>query len=237
MCVIALFKKSKPTEEIIKQMSSINKDGAGVAWREDGVVNWRKGLSNETLFRITKELKLPFVVHFRFGTVGKNSKHLTHPFPVSKDIELDVVGSGKDVIFHNGHWEGWRDYCLGYIQTRSIRLPKGDFSDSRAIAWMVYHYGFEFLKLLPDTNKFIVMTPKHLWSSGDFKEKDGNWYSNLYWERTEVVTRYGWNADTQSWNKPSDDEKETKDEVVDGKTVEDTYGDEIFRSRENEYSV
>ena len=44
MCVIVVAETSFPAYDDLKLFELANGDGAGVAWREDGIVHWRKNL-------------------------------------------------------------------------------------------------------------------------------------------------------------------------------------------------
>jgi hypothetical protein len=219
MCVICICDKEKPTLELIKKMADANKDGIGIAYIKDGNVHWKKGITEEQAFLISESVNTPLIMHFRISTVGGNSKHLTHPFPLNSSASLALEGkTNQGVLFHNGHWHDWRDKLWGIV-TKGLRMPKGHWSDSRAIAWLVGLYGRQILSLI-DNQKVALLTPKsaEMYGSG-WEEKNGMHFSNLSFETTCMTrtTYYDddnwhtkwksgdiWDVETRKWVTPAE---------------------------------
>src|SRR3990167_4580457 len=123
-------------------MFSANDHGGGVAWREGGLVHWKKGLDEAEMQEFVAALPLPFVAHFRIASCGAKSKELCHPFPVSKDASLALEGTTKGyVLFHNGHWAEWKPFTKETALKMGRPLPTGQWSDTRAMAWAAHNYG------------------------------------------------------------------------------------------------
>lgn len=191
MCVIAVIEaeEQRPTEKMVRDMWFQNPSGGGVAWREiDGegepFVIWQKGLNLPQMLDHAKDLPVPFVLHFRIPSVGVTDKELTHPFPLSDDVELDLTGAAHQVLFHNGTWNKWKtelDYMVGLSR---IKLPPGHYSDSRAMAFLAHHFGTGYLDQIDE--KIVVFGAEEIeyygrgWSLTD----NDLCVSNTYWERT-----------------------------------------------------
>lgn len=129
MCVVFVVDKERPSEEMVKQAYETNRSGAGIAWKEqvmkdgepvmkeDGVtpevrVCWMKGLQLEAIQKLCKSAPLPYIAHFRIPTVGGDNPALCHPFPITKKVQLTLNGrTSGSVLFHNGHWHNWKDFC------------------------------------------------------------------------------------------------------------------------------
>lgn len=188
MCVIAIAEKTRPTPEQVAAMFEQNSDGCGFAWREkkgdETRVRWEKGLMTlEEAQKQCAELPLPFVAHFRIQTVGGKRAALCHPFPILKEVPLDLKGSTNGfVLFHNGHWNSWRNSVLEAVWKTGYKIPSGKWSDSRAMAWSAAHFGVAILEFIDE--KSAVISPEKLELTGkdwiDYEEK-GLWVSNTNW--------------------------------------------------------
>ena len=197
MCVIMLANRTRPTQEMVDRAFDWNKDGAGIAWREkdkDGTpyVHWKKGLDLEEVSEMCKRVPTPFVVHFRVASVGGVRKSLTHPFPVGPDATLALEGrTTGTVLFHNGHWSPWADKALDAAINTGRKIPVGDWSDSRAMAWLVDVFGPGFMELLTQ-QKGILFGPTKadldVFTGGTGWEKINEvWCSNdFFWVKKRV---------------------------------------------------
>ena len=89
MCVIIIADKKNPPKSLLQKAEKTNPDGAGISWIENGSVKWVKG-KNLTADKIkelikVRKIKLPYVIHFRIGTVGGINDKLSHPFPLTAE--------------------------------------------------------------------------------------------------------------------------------------------------------
>lgn len=111
MCVICLSKKGvrQPSEDEIRDMWAANPHGAGYMFARDGRVELHKGFMNLADFlRSVKSEHFTnddvVVYHFRISTQAGVIPEMTHPFPLSDDLEdmklLDCLCSVG--IAHNG---------------------------------------------------------------------------------------------------------------------------------------
>ena len=208
MCVIMLVTNDKirPTRVMVEKAFEYNGDGVGFAYREGNTrenreVVWKKGFEEkdlEEVFKLSQELPVPYVVHFRAASIGDICKQLTHPFPVDVNTGLAIQGKTKGyVLFHNGHWSSWNDKLLEVSIKSANRLPRGKWSDSRAMAWLSSVIGDGFMEFLPEQkgvlfgpNDYDVFTGKDGW-----KKVNDVWCSNDYFMTRSRVSSFptdGW---------------------------------------------
>lgn len=190
MCVIAFSPKGNdaPTEEQIKEMFKKNPDGAGYAWDDGTTVHFKKGFMNvddllEDLGPLEKWKDKNFAMHFRIGTAGKNDKKTTHPFPLTNNFgELRKLQGDGPVLFHNGVISGYggiidplasdtQDFVAGVASKLLTRPNTPSKITAKTIDTII---GSSRLLIMYGKNKAVKF--------GDWKEKDGNFYSNLLWE-------------------------------------------------------
>lgn len=162
MCVIALInnEESRPSETMIDMMWDRNKDGAGLAWREQqsdntNLVCWEKGLMGaaglERVKKLAAELPTPYIMHFRIATIGGVKPLMTHPFIVDERGINTLKGKTPGyVLFHNGTYRSWETDVKALALNTGTRLPAGKWSDSRAIAWIMSVIGNGYMELLSD---------------------------------------------------------------------------------------
>jgi hypothetical protein len=192
MCVIFVAKDTRPTDEMVEKAWKKNDDGFGIAWRErvkgrDGKttlqVRWDKGIEDvELAKKYCREKPLPFIAHFRIASCGGIRPELTHPFAVDETVpELLNGQTGGYVLFHNGHWAKWGDYSMDMTIHLKTKVPKGAWSDSRAMAWAAAHYGNEVLNFIGE--KCVVFSPTDLEVfRKDWEMIDGVLCSNNYFQ-------------------------------------------------------
>lgn len=185
MCVIFVASKARPTDEMVERAWDHNKDGGGIAWRNNGRVVWKKGIMTlAEMKEICQNTPLPYAAHFRVASVGGVKQSLTHPFLVGREGALELEGSTDgSVLFHNGHWNQWNDKALDAAIHTDNLIPEGpDWSDSRAMAWMISIYGNGLMDLLTG-QKGVIMTPKKFniyVGNGGWTKINDVWCSNDY---------------------------------------------------------
>lgn len=195
MCVIFIAESKRPTPEQVAAMYEANGDGCGFAYRiNDGLdkdknpinprVRWEKGLMTlAEAQKMAAELPLPYVGHCRIQTVGGKKAALCHPFPILKNVPLDLKGTTNGfVLFHNGHWGSWRTSVLEAVWKTGAQIPSGKWSDSRAMAWSAAHFGTAILEFI-DEKSVAYSADKVDLTGKDWDEEDGVWYSNKNWKR------------------------------------------------------
>jgi len=205
MCVIILAEKKLPSLENLKKCEKENPDGLGFSWFKKGKVFWEKGLFKiEEKWEKIQNITLPIVFHFRIGTVGGKTAPLCHPFPISENADLSLNGETPfGVLYHNGHWEDWKETCLRSLTAQGLQFPDGNWSDSRAIAWLCYYHSENILSLL-EGQKFIFFSPQKIKIFGNFSPFEGCLYSNLNWNSPAASFPLAWpkkNWDNWEWEK------------------------------------
>lgn len=189
MCVIVICKENFISEEEIIQCHIANPDGIGIAWREKDYVYYKKGFMELDEFlkwysNFQKKDIFPHIMHFRLATSGGIKRNLTHPFPISFN-NLNLEGKTKEgIIFHNGvisNWENYIPVIANYCIQKSMKFPKGPFSDTRLAAILVKILGKNILEIL--NGKWVYFTPQKLKTYGYFISKNGILFSNLTWQK------------------------------------------------------
>ena len=193
MCVIMLAEHHRLTPEMVKAAIDHNKDGAGVAWRENGKVRWEKGMGLEDALRRCAEVPLPYVFHARIASCGGICSDLTHPFPIDDNAPLKTSGATKGwVLFHNGHWGDWRKDTWEAMRTIGKPIPTGKWSDSRAMAVLASIYGLGALEFINE--KVIAFGPKEqdleIFGPGWSVHEEKWMVSNTFWKPTQYRTGY-----------------------------------------------
>ena len=187
MCVIVVAETARPSQALVRAAIHANPDGNGIAWVEGRKVAWIKGLDDDALVQACATAPLPFIAHARIASVGGKTKELCHPFPVVEGLGLDKLsGFAPLALFHNGHWNDWKSALLNALTAQGKKLPRGQWSDTRAMAYLAYRYGADALTLLPTGQRIAtldargeVMTYGQGWS----KVAEGLWTSNALWQR------------------------------------------------------
>ena len=208
MCVITICKSKREDTENPKAMATDNPDGTGVIYYKDGMPHYRKNIDIKEVLELNKTLEFPYAFHFRFVTVGKN-KLLTHPYEVSPKSELRMEGSAEALLMHNGHWGAWDDTILNYSVTTNKEPPGGDWSDSRAMAYLAGSIGPNVLKMLTGQKIALFKRDKKItiYGSGWEHGKEIS-YSNKNWETPRYNSQRDWrnynykeyNTQTGAWS-------------------------------------
>lgn len=190
MCVIAVCETQRPDLKTLLKCETENPHGGGIAWRENGVVKFKKGIDAKEILTISNRVELPFVIHFRIATAGGQSPKMCHPFPIGGSVKMH--GNANAVLFHNGHWGDWEDVFLhALVAGPNRRLPLDDISDTRALSMMIGWYGKNLLKLIKG-QRFVYFSPSELETHGHWTTINGIHYSNTHWN-----TNYNWR--TGNW--------------------------------------
>ena len=190
MCVIITGQSKKPALSDLLACEGQNSDGGGMAWATPKGVEFRKGLDAREMHQILKGLKrqTPWVVHFRFATVGEAQPGLCHPFPIDRMTDLNLDGVTDQVLFHNGTVRDWKERVLDFALDPKVKVtvPAGEWSDSRAVAWLLaLNDSIRPLRFME--GKFVVLGRK---GAKVFPEGGAGWsnrggclFSNLNWTR------------------------------------------------------
>jgi hypothetical protein len=185
--VIYIAEEKRPSEEMIAKGFEANPAGAGIAWREPnpetGAVEvvWEKGLDLDEIQEYCARVPMPYIAHFRVPSCGGLNAVLCHPFPI--EVESSLALSGRTdgyVLFHNGHWTRWKDHILELAVRRSIRLPGGKWSDTRAMAITAAYHGLAILEMIDE--KTVAFGPTECEVTGIWSKVNDIWVSNTGWQ-------------------------------------------------------
>lgn len=201
MCVIAIAKSRKITDEEFTNCFNRNRDGFGMAWIEDGFVNYKKGmmdLNSALTFYKSKDFPFPHVLHFRIGTSGGNIPELTHPFLINKtsSLKLDYVGK-ENLLFHNGVISNWRDKLIKYLIISNAN-PLGEISDTRALAMILSRTKSSYLEY-EKYDRFVVFNNKETKIWGGWEIENGALFSNRAYETYKQIVYSGASNSSRGW--------------------------------------
>lgn len=210
MCVIVYKPKGQdlPSDTILKNCFSRNKDGAGFMFHSKGKVHIQKGLMDYKTFesaldKVKKTYdvrKMAMVLHFRITTQGGTNQACTHPFPLSSKMEdLRLLNCNCDIgVAHNG------------IISLTTTYSQVDYSDtmkfitdylSLIIRNKNYHKSKNTLTLIERLvgSKLAIMDGDgHVELIGNFIEENGIYYSNSSYlqpkvePKTTYLSNYGY---------------------------------------------
>ncbi len=204
MCII-IVTEEYPTLDLLKECESSNKDGGGIAWRENGKIHWKKGLTAQEVFDITQVKSAPFAIHFRIATVGPSTPAYTHPFPTDGSLALE--GVSDRVLFHNGTWKDWQDKVWEAIPEFHTKFPDQPWSDSRAMAWLTGVYGPNILNIIEGYQKIYLfdVDPEKTMMIGkweDLTEKTKLSHSISRFNNTTTAYNHGlYDYDDYGWSR------------------------------------
>jgi hypothetical protein len=187
VCQIVHAETALPPDAYLKEMFERNDDGAGVAWVEDGKVEYSKGyFSFDDFLEALKMIPLPLVAHMRWETHGGVCGELCHPFPITPSSGLALRGNANAVLFHNGVFNTYQRDLRAAILSGKLRTPRGPLSDSRAMAILLGRFGVRILDLLDiGSDRVLIMTPKEITRYGTWGKRDG------WWESTPTTVNLG----------------------------------------------
>lgn len=201
MCIIAVSKKGakQPTLEQLHTMYNNNPDGAGYMYARNGKVAIHKGFMSWDDFKraIKNEhftAKDPVVYHFRISTQAGIKPTMTHPFPLTSNIEycekLDITACNVGIA-HNG------------IIRMTSRAKETRFSDT---ALFIADYMSKLIRNRQDVSDLAILNMiDHLTNSkwailtgdgeiatvGNFVNTGGILYSNgTYMPYKKVITKF-----------------------------------------------
>jgi len=203
MCVITICKNKREKQANLEQMAIDNPDGTGAIWYDSKEMpTYQKGLTIKEVIELNKTLPFPYAFHFRITTVGIN-KLLTHPYEVTKESELKMEGQAEALLMHNGHWSDWNEAVLNHSINTGQDCPDGDWSDSRAMAYLSGVIGPNMLKMLSGQKIAVFKKNKKITILGAGWEIEKDiLYSNKNWEKTKSKWGYGYgkcNTKTGYW--------------------------------------
>ena len=105
-----------PSDTVLEHCARVNRDGAGLAWTNRGMVTIRKDFADvEVLKLFLKEVVSPgdaCLIHFRIATAGLSDEGNRHPFPLTRKAKrLRATRCDTDIaVAHNGTFSGLNEH-------------------------------------------------------------------------------------------------------------------------------
>ncbi len=155
MCLLIAATKF-PEYDLLKAAEEQNSHGIGIAYLTSKGVKYYKGITLDELMKF-RGLQTHMLIHFRIATVGEKVPQLCHPFPITKDVELNLEGTTNAVLGHNGTVSSWKDYMLNAISWNNPVPPGHHWSDTRGLAFLVHTYGAPIINLL-DGQRIAILS-------------------------------------------------------------------------------
>jgi hypothetical protein len=217
MCVIICVEKGNfPTLDTLKSAECTNSHGGAIAWlNKDGTRSYVKGIKAKKVWKIICNQLIPAnvqtaIIHFRIASVGKVKPQLCHPFEITEDVKLNMKGQKIDteLLFHNGTWSEWAEYLIDFMKDMKvpIPIPKGDYSDSRVMAFLSFHLGHQVLSKMvgKQWNKIAILTSNGIVKYGNgWVKHEKNSCSNDHFLPNNTCYTYGDMWDTNGYREGS----------------------------------
>ena len=247
MCVAAIINKPLSREHL-ECMDIDNPHGGGVAWLQDGKLQFARGLNSEQIYYMQQAgtLTFPYLLHFRWATHGSRRPELTHPFPTGpRAFYGELRGVADEVLIHNGVWHDYANW-EPLIENVPAQLLV-DISDTAVAA-----YFYSWFPDIGDEIPWAVASARvgadgslDITKHGGWSEHEGNEFSNLSWLPVSAWARMGtgwgrggrggwtWTEHARAWNydsysKPDKKYVEDPGGAVDWEEyVRARYGDEV----------
>ena len=199
MCVICISPKGirQPNKEEFQAMFNANPHGAGYMFiNDDALVEIHKGfMTFDDFWREIKGRKFTkrdvVIYHFRISTQGGVNPYMTHPFPLTANIEnTKILDCACPVgIVHNGiipcttapndEYSDTARFVVEYLSTMITETD--DISNpffQREIAELIQ-------------SKMVLLDNQGFTTIGKFTTDDsGLMYSNMFWQRDLITQRF-----------------------------------------------
>lgn len=244
MCVIFACEKNKfPTFKEMQLAEEMNGDGGGIAWLDEKKqIHFKKGLTASQIQKMIDSgmVKTPCVIHYRITSTGQNIPELTHPFIISKESPLLQEGilpaRHSGVLFHNGTYSEYDELLMKAVMMSNSKMLKGEYTDSRVLAFVSALYGHEFLNFIDGWNKFIVLDSDGIHRYGEFgKVSHGVKSSNDYYKQPAIYSDNWYEDEYEEYGIPfrrgnvtSFTSKSIKENLDDGQTTLQTEDDKAL---------
>ena len=198
MCVIAIKKKGVPlpSDGTLRKCFEANPHGAGMMYLTKRGVRVRKGLMTWKNFKVAHD-RLMFgddsvvVYHFRKATGGNVNPGNTHPFPVTKDVDVmrRTEGGYKMAMAHNGTLrnqprDGMSDTQLFVCDVLAAPVVRENLHDA-SVRELIEGYISDSLVAVLDADGSL-----HALGDGWEEDGDGVMFSNMDWREDRVPTKY-----------------------------------------------
>lgn len=193
MCVAAVI--FKPVSlEYLRLMHEDNPHGAGIACVKQGRLFFMKGLDADAIFGLQQvgAISFPYLLHFRWATLGDKIPELCHPFPIGPRALLgETVGFADSVLIHNGTWNRFEHHIP--INSEIPAAVIDHASDTAIAAWLMQDNPDVIKEIMWATAVASVKNGElDVVTRGTWSQHEGNWYSNLNWVPTNKVNWGDW---------------------------------------------
>lgn len=203
MCIAAVI--FKPVSlRYLTEMDNDNPHGGGIACVKEGRIWFLKGLDADAIFALQEAqvLTYPYLLHFRWATMGAKIAENCHPFVVGpRAVMGETVGFAERVLIHNGSWHTYQRHI-----PLSSEIPDSvlkHVSDTALAAWLLQDNP-DLLDEVPWATAVAEIKDGEIdiTTRGTWTDHQGNWYSNLNWLPNEDQNWKEWWA-TSKYNRPA----------------------------------
>lgn len=186
MCLIIIKELGKTIPEGVLEVASYdNRDGMGVMWLDTFIPTYHE--SSE--YKILEETDRPFIVHFRYATVGKVGLSNVHPFRCGANKEEFLMMNGT--ISNLGN----TIMCDSKVLANNLgNVPRHKWRKNLS------KHRCRFVTINTRTRTYEIYN-KELWT-----QSDGVWYSKGEYVDMHYVAVYGtlklggWNDSLLKWS-------------------------------------
>lgn len=190
MCVIycGADASSLPSDREMEQGAKRNDDGAGVAYLKNKQIHWVKGLDSNVdhVKKVLHDNKVkgPYAIHFRTASIGGKLEELTHPFPVTPNVEDWLAGRTSVMLMHNGHIHDWEKHFLATMYNNNGLCPEGEWSDSRALAYIVAMKGPGVVNFIRGQSRVLLFSASPYSNPEDGDCPHFRMFGSWIWEKS-----------------------------------------------------
>ena len=193
MCLIIIKPPNMdfPEEPLLKYSFLLNPDGVGFAYDYNSQVYITKGYMTFATFikdynqiiNDTPDLKNhTMIIHFRRASRGKVKPELTHPFPITQDMEiLTQTSLATDfAVFHNGtikmldkdvkKSKGLKSDTLLFVQNYLSKIATNQ-------GWFSNISNKQLIELLVGDSRIAILSPQGYLTIGQFHKHNGLLFS------------------------------------------------------------
>lgn len=187
MCLaICNFKNQPLTETEVKNAWENNSDGAGILYKQHGVLKIYHQMTDVDKFytKYTEVIKLSnCLVHFRVGNKGSKTRGNTHPFFINKN--LGFIHNGTITTMPKDG-EKSDTKVFNEILLKGLARVKPTFYKSPEMLWLISEAtGNSKIAFMDIDEEFSIAGEDK--GEAFWDEKSGNWFSN---KSHEEVSRY-----------------------------------------------
>lgn len=200
MCVIAYLPKEARSlsKEELMAMWDKNPHGAGIMWLDDtSKVKFSKGYMDFNSFYrdyliVKEDYNYECAVHFRIATSGGINQQMCHPFVMTGDEELIKKINGKsDVcVMHNGIIDIDNRPTLNDTCEYIIRILYPEYEEDNRFFLHLTQRREMLIQNDIGYSKLLFFSKEGVKMIGDWKFKNGVYFSNLYWDTYKPTYKY-----------------------------------------------